>query len=52
LFKSICNIVSFELLSCRRSFYLVKCSEFEYITGNLHGMHTSSHISARKGRNG
>ena len=32
--------VSFELLSYRRSFYLVKRSEFDYITDSLHGTHT------------
>jgi len=48
LFKFIFNIVSFELLSCQRSFYLVKRSEFEYITGTLHGTHAPFHISMTK----
>jgi len=49
LFKSICNIVSFELLSCRRSLYLVKRNEFEYIIGSLHDTHALFHIRVASG---
>jgi len=45
LFKSICNTASFELFSCRRSFYLVKRSEFGHITISLYGTHTPFHIN-------
>jgi len=47
LFKFICSIVTFQLLSCRKSFYLVKLSDFEYITDSLHGSYThrfTSHL--------
>jgi len=37
--------VIFDLLSCRRSFYLVKRSEFDYITGSLHSTQLPFHIS-------
>jgi len=33
------DIVSFELFSNRKSFYLVKHSEFDYITSFLYVMH-------------
>jgi len=36
--------VSFELLSSRRSFYLVKRSEFDYTTNSLHRTHPLFHI--------
>jgi len=45
LFKFICNTASFELFFCRRSFYLVKRSEFDHITDSLHGTHPPFHIS-------
>jgi len=38
------DMVSFQLLSFRRSFDLVKHSEFDYITDSLHGTHASFHI--------
>ena len=43
LFKSICNTASFELLSYRRLFYLVKRSEFDHITDSLHDTHAPFH---------
>jgi len=44
LVESICNIISFQLFSRRRSFYLMKRSDFKYITGSLHGTHPPFHI--------
>jgi len=45
LFKSIYNIVSFQLFSCRRSSYLVKRNKFDYITSSLHGTHAPFQIT-------
>jgi len=39
------DIVSFQLLSCRKSLYLIKRDEFDYIIDSLHGTHPPFHIT-------